>query len=166
MEKDVADKLDRLWEDEVLLHRAKEKRNISHTIQQRNANWIGHILRRNCLLKHVIERKIEGTGKRGGRRQQLLDDIKERRIFLISNLRCVLNVVFFLLGDSQASEFYMPTFRNTVSSIFNGGINRKNLLAYTAYEGGTDSVPKRRHIKFRSREITQKKEYKGEYNGI
>jgi len=25
------------------------------------------------------------------------------------------NVVFFLLGDSPASEFYMPTFRNTLS---------------------------------------------------
>jgi hypothetical protein len=24
------------------------------------ANWIVHILRRNCLLKHVIEGKIEG----------------------------------------------------------------------------------------------------------
>jgi len=26
-----------------------------------------------------------------------------------------LNVVFFLLVDSPASEFYMPTFRNTLS---------------------------------------------------
>jgi len=34
---------------------------------------------------------------------------------LISNFRRVLNVVFFLLGDSSASEFYMPTFRNTLS---------------------------------------------------
>jgi uncharacterized membrane protein len=36
--------------------------------------------------------------------------------------RRVLIVVFFLLGDFPASEFYMPTFRNTVSSIFIGGI--------------------------------------------
>jgi hypothetical protein len=39
-------------------------------------------LRRNCLLKLVIEGKIEGrtevTGK-GGRRHQLLDDLKEKR---------------------------------------------------------------------------------------
>jgi len=35
-------------------------------------------------------------------------------IFLISNFRLVLNVVFFLLGNSQAYEFYMPTFRNTL----------------------------------------------------
>jgi hypothetical protein len=30
-------------------------------------------------------------------------------------------VVCFLLGNSLASEFYMPTFRNTVCSIFIGG---------------------------------------------
>jgi hypothetical protein len=29
--------------------------------QRRKANWIGHILRRNCLLKHVNEEKIEGS---------------------------------------------------------------------------------------------------------
>jgi hypothetical protein len=33
---------------------------------------------------------------------------------LISNFRFVLNVVCFLLGNSPASEFYMPTFRNTL----------------------------------------------------
>ena len=54
-----------------------------HTIKRRKADWIGHILHRNCLLKHVIERKLEGriemTGRRGRRRKQLLDDLKEKR---------------------------------------------------------------------------------------
>jgi len=49
------------------------------------ANWIGHILHRNCLLKQVIEGKIEGRievkGKRGRRRYQLLDDLKEKRVY-------------------------------------------------------------------------------------
>ena len=36
-------------------------------------------------------------------------------IDLISNFRRVLNVMCFLLGNSLASEFYMPTFRNTLS---------------------------------------------------
>jgi hypothetical protein len=44
---------------------------------------MGHILRRNCLLKHVFEGKIqvriEVTGRRGRRRKQLLDDVKEKR---------------------------------------------------------------------------------------
>jgi hypothetical protein len=52
------------WTDHVrneeVLRRVKEERNILHTIKRRTANWIGHILRRNCLLKHVIERKLEG----------------------------------------------------------------------------------------------------------
>jgi hypothetical protein len=48
------------------------------------ANWTGHILSRNYyLLKHVTEGKTEGrikvTGKRGIRRQKLLDDVKEKR---------------------------------------------------------------------------------------
>jgi hypothetical protein len=38
----------------------KEERNILHKIKRRNVNWIGHIYRRNCLLKRVIEGKIGG----------------------------------------------------------------------------------------------------------
>ena len=68
--------------EEVLL-RVKEKRNILHEIRKRKANWIGHILRRNCLLQRVIEGKIKGeievAGRRGRRRRKLLDDLKERR---------------------------------------------------------------------------------------
>ena len=51
--------------------------------RKRKANWIGHILRRNCLLKQVIEGKIkaqmEMTRRRGRRRKKLLDDLKDRR---------------------------------------------------------------------------------------
>ena len=46
--------------NEEVLHRVKEKRNILHPIKERKANWIGHILHRNCLLKHIMEVKIEG----------------------------------------------------------------------------------------------------------
>ena len=44
--------------EEVLL-RVKEQRNILHEIRKRKANWIGHILRRNCFLQRVIEGKIQ-----------------------------------------------------------------------------------------------------------
>jgi len=40
---------------------------------------------------------------------------KTHKTFLISNFRRILYVVCFLLGNSAASEFYMPTFRNTLS---------------------------------------------------
>jgi hypothetical protein len=48
----------RVRNEEVLL-RVSEQRNIIHKIKRRKDNWIGHILRRNCLLKHIIEGKIE-----------------------------------------------------------------------------------------------------------
>jgi hypothetical protein len=60
LEKDGEDSLTDRVRNEEILHRVKEERNIVHTIKRRKANWIGHILRRNCLLKHVIERKIKG----------------------------------------------------------------------------------------------------------
>jgi hypothetical protein len=44
-----------------VLHRVKEERNILHAIKRRKADWIGHILRKNCLLKYIIEGKIVGT---------------------------------------------------------------------------------------------------------
>jgi hypothetical protein len=62
--------------NEAVLHRVKEEMNILHTIRRRKANWIGHILRRNYLLSHIIEGKIIETRRRGRRRKQLLDDLK------------------------------------------------------------------------------------------
>jgi hypothetical protein len=59
------------------------KRNVLQTIKRRKANWIGHILHRTCLLRHVFEGQIEGrtvvTARRWRRPKQLLDDLKENR---------------------------------------------------------------------------------------
>jgi hypothetical protein len=46
--------------NEAVLVRVKKQRNMLHEISKRKANWIGHILHRNCLLRQVIERKIKG----------------------------------------------------------------------------------------------------------
>jgi len=46
--------------NEEVLQRVKEEINILPTINRRKASWIGHILRSNCFLKHVIAGKIEG----------------------------------------------------------------------------------------------------------
>jgi hypothetical protein len=75
------------WTDHVrnekLLLRVKKQRNVLHEIHKRKAKWIGHILRRNCLIQGVTEGKIKGgievTGRRGRRRRKLLDNHKERR---------------------------------------------------------------------------------------
>ena len=68
-----------------MLLRVNEQRNILHEIRKRRANWIGHILRRNCLPKQVIEGKIKGEigvkRRRGRRRKKLLDDLKDRRAY-------------------------------------------------------------------------------------
>jgi hypothetical protein len=68
---------------EKVLLRVKEQRNILHEIRKWKTNWIGHILRRNCLLQRVTEGKkkggIEVTGRRGRRRTKLLNELKERR---------------------------------------------------------------------------------------
>jgi hypothetical protein len=75
------------WTDHVrheeVSPRVKEQRNILHEIRKRKAKWIGHILRRNCILQWVTEGKIQGgievTGRQGRRRRKLLDGLKERR---------------------------------------------------------------------------------------
>ena len=71
------------WTDHVrnekVLLRVNEQRNILHEMGKRKANWIGHILRRNCLLKQVIEGKIKGAMEVTRRRRKLLDDLKDRR---------------------------------------------------------------------------------------
>jgi hypothetical protein len=80
-------RMENSWTDHVrnkeVLLRVKELRNILYEISKQKPNWIGHILRRNCFLQHVIEGKIKGgirvTGRRGRRRRKLLDDLKERR---------------------------------------------------------------------------------------
>jgi hypothetical protein len=73
---------DRVRNEEVLL-RVKEQKKFLHEINKWKPNWIGHILRRNCLLQQVIEENIKGgievTGRLGRRRRKLLDDFKERR---------------------------------------------------------------------------------------
>jgi hypothetical protein len=57
-----------LVRNEEVFQRVKEKRNMLHRIERRKANWIGHILRWNCLRKHIIE------GKTGGSRAVMGDE--------------------------------------------------------------------------------------------
>jgi hypothetical protein len=65
-----------------VLHTVNEARNFLHAIRRRKDNWIGDILRRNYLLKHVVGRiagGLEVTRRQGRRREQLLDGLKETR---------------------------------------------------------------------------------------
>jgi hypothetical protein len=71
---------DHVRNEEVLL-RVKKQRNILHEINKRKANWIGYILRRNCLLRQVIEGIIKGgidvTGRRGRRCRKLVETLRK-----------------------------------------------------------------------------------------
>ena len=74
--------IDHVRNEEVLFI-AKEEGNILRTIKIGKANWIGYMLRGNCLLKHIIEgnteNRLQVMGRRGGRRKLLLNDLKEGR---------------------------------------------------------------------------------------
>jgi hypothetical protein len=59
LEKYGEDQVDRSREKwRSVKKKVQEKRNILQPTKRRKATWIGHILRMNCLLKHVIEGKI------------------------------------------------------------------------------------------------------------
>jgi len=74
---------DGIWTDRGKSEEGQEKRNILRIVRRKKANWIGHILRKNCLLKHVIggrrERKIgrrrksQGKGRYWKLKDELLD---------------------------------------------------------------------------------------------
>jgi hypothetical protein len=53
-----------IWIDRVIneqgLHRVKEDRNILRTMKRKKANWIGHILRSNCLLNTLLKQRQKG----------------------------------------------------------------------------------------------------------
>jgi len=90
---------DRVRKEEEL-HRGWGDRNILQTIKSKKANCTGHVIRRDCLRKHVTEAKyrgkIEVTGREGKMHKQLLDKLKvKERILEIergnTRSRCVEN---------------------------------------------------------------------------
>jgi len=66
------------WTDRLLnvevLHKFQEDTIILHTIKRRKSKGISHILRRNRLPKHVIQRKIENREERETGREELLNE--------------------------------------------------------------------------------------------
>jgi hypothetical protein len=59
-----------------------EETNILHIRSGSNANWIVLVLHSNCLIKYIIEGKIQGRikvmGRCGRRCKQILDDLKDK----------------------------------------------------------------------------------------
>ena len=65
------------WPEKVT-NKQGEERTLLNNILRRTANWIGHILRRNCLLHDGSEGQRMEV-KRVGRRTQFLDDLRNTR---------------------------------------------------------------------------------------
>jgi hypothetical protein len=60
----VGDQLDRPCEKLRGATNSQGREEYPTNIKMKGGKWIGHILRRNCLLKHVIEKKgTERTGR-------------------------------------------------------------------------------------------------------
>ena len=64
-----------------VLERIGEKRTLQNNILNRKVNWIGHILRINCLLHDTIEGQMTVVKGVGRRRTQLLDDLRNKKTF-------------------------------------------------------------------------------------
>src|SRR3989442_1980098 len=67
---------DKIRNDEVFA-RVMEERCLIGTIRQRQKNWIGHVLRGEGLLKHVLEVKVKGTKRSGKPRKGTISVLKE-----------------------------------------------------------------------------------------
>ena len=108
-EKNIEDQLDRLFEKWINVKKRQGGNDFLYTI--RKDNWTGHILRRNCVLKHVTEWQIEGriemTGSRGRWRKQLLDDLKEKRRYG----KLIAEALEHILWRTRFGRSYVPVVR-------------------------------------------------------
>lgn len=60
--------------NEEVLRMIGEERQLLETIRSKR-NWIGHVIRRECLLKGMIEGTVQGMSRRGRKRKKLLDEL-------------------------------------------------------------------------------------------
>ena len=65
--------------NEEVLERIGERKTLLNNILCRKSNWIGHILRINCLLHDASEGQMTEVKGVRRRRTQLLDDLRNRR---------------------------------------------------------------------------------------
>jgi hypothetical protein len=88
-------------------------------MRKRKANWIGHILRRNCLVRQAIEGKItrgiELTERRGRRHRKLLDELKEKRGY--SHLKE--ETLDFTMWTASFGRGFGPVVRQTAKWMMN-----------------------------------------------
>ena len=103
------------WSDHVRnrsITKSQGGENTLHTIKKRKAKWIGHILRRNCFLKHATKGKKEGRIEVAERRvrsyKQLLNDLKTRGYWKLKK-----EVLDRILWRIHLGRCYVPNVRQT-----------------------------------------------------
>jgi len=96
-------------ENYEVLSKSQGKRNILRTIKRRKANWIGHIWRRNCFIKHVFDGKVEETRRQGGRSKQLLNDLKETTRYWKLKEEALYRTMWGTYVENAVEYFYKPT---------------------------------------------------------
>ena len=64
--------------NEEVLHRLKVG-GVICTYTKKKANWIGHVLRRNCLLNTLMKERDKGGSRRRRRNDQLIEGLKDNR---------------------------------------------------------------------------------------
>jgi len=107
--------------------------NTLRTIKRRKANWIGHIFRRNYLLKQFIEGKLEGrmelTRRRGRRRKQLLYDLKETKGYWKLKQEAPDRAVWWTLFGRGYGQALSLRGAWSVDELWNGWLRNWNLFS-------------------------------------
>ena len=73
------------WTDKiknaVVLESVGEGRIMLELIRKRKRNWLGHWLRKNCLLKDALKGMVNEKDVQGRRRYQMIDSIMINELY-------------------------------------------------------------------------------------
>jgi len=66
--------------NQEVLDMVDENRSLMNTIQQRQKNWLDHLLRSESFLRTVLEGRMEGTRTRGRQSTTMIDWMKSNDV--------------------------------------------------------------------------------------
>ena len=70
-------------------------------IKKRKINWLGHWLRRNCLLKDALEGMVDGKKVCGRRKRQMINNIMINGLYENSKRKAEKRVEWRMLSCSE-----------------------------------------------------------------
>ena len=74
------------------------RKNNARTDEGRKRNWLGHWLRRNCLLKDALEGMVNGKKVRDRRRYQMIDNIMINGLYADTKNKAEKRVAWIMLS--------------------------------------------------------------------